>query len=417
MEIKKFKMGGKLRTFHCYTICPIEAGIELCTIINTALKDLNNLLDNTYNTYKNRFPNITRPVLYVYLREDDVSDVNAFTEGKNIYMSAAAMIAMNSYIKERLNTPKYNGEELVPDSLRTTTLIRIYTYILELIVAHELTHIWHRHKLWKDTILITMGTSLSHLENDILSEMVSINKSNDETLFNKEVRELDCFSIENGHIICKNDIDKNYIQQILEIDADCCAMSIVIGNLQKDMEQIINAYINDSTQNKHNLRAIISCHSYLLGLISGAAGLMCGFFDNQRTRTKFDQLSNLLLSDHPIPAIRFFKMNATLNQTIHTIFEDDEVAEMLLSSTDAFSVDIFMHKDSVMDLKNCFWAPVQTKEAQEFITLLEKGWNLIHDSLQSFALLDVPNKFSTEDLLIPKGLIWYDKNGNPIQKK
>ena len=107
------------------------------------------MLDNTYSAYKNHFPQVTRPILYVYLREDDVANINAFTDGKDIYLSVAAMIGMDSYTRERLNTQKFNGEDLVPDDLRTTTQLRIYNYILELIVAHELTHIWHCHKLWK----------------------------------------------------------------------------------------------------------------------------------------------------------------------------------------------------------------------------------------------------------------------------
>ena len=93
------------------------------------------------------------------------------------------------------------------------------------------------------------------------------------------------------------------------------------------------------------------------------------------------------------------------------------MAALLLSSTDAFSVDIIMHKNQTIDIRNCFWAPVQTKEAQDFIVLLEKGWNTIHDSLQSFALLDIPNKFSAEDLLIPDSLVWFDRNGNFVRKK
>ena len=145
MEIKKFIIGNTERTFRCYTSCPDEAGIELYTIINSALEQLNKLLDNTYSAYKNHFPQVTRPILYVYLREDDVANINAFTDGKDIYLSVAAMIGMDSYIRERLNTQKFNGEDLVPDDLRTTTQLRIYNYILELIVAHELTHIWHCH--------------------------------------------------------------------------------------------------------------------------------------------------------------------------------------------------------------------------------------------------------------------------------
>lgn len=416
MEIKKFNMGGKERVFHCYTRCPSEAGIELYTIVNTALEQLNKLLDNTYNAHKDRFPKVTRPVLYVYLREDDVANINAFTDGKDIYLSVAAMIGMDSYIRERLNTQKINGEDLVPEDLRTTTHLRIYNYILELIVAHELTHIWHRHKVWKSVVLRTKGTTTSHIEDEVLSEMVCIEKYGHEQYKQGTPTEIEALSIDHGHIFCENIADRNYIQQILEIDADCCAMCIVVANLQKEMEPIALAYNNDPEKSKNKLRAIISCHSYLLGLVAGAAGLMCGFFDSQRTGVTFERLSYLLSSDHPIPAVRFFKMNVTLNEMIHTIYEDNDVAEMLLASTDAFSVDIFMHKDHVMNLKNCFWAPVQTREAQEFITLLEKGWNLIHDSLQSFSLLDIPSKFSSEELLIPERLIWFDKNGKIIRK-
>ncbi len=415
MEIKKFMMGDAVRTFHCYTSCPDDAGIELCTIINTALEQLNKLLDNTYSAYKKHFPEVTRPILYVYLREDDVADINAFTDGKDIYLSVAAMIGMNSYIGERLNTQKFNGEDLVPDGLRTTTQLRIYDYILELIVAHELTHIWHGHKLWKSAVLRTRGTIVSHIEDEVLSEMVCIEKKHPEQYDDGTLTDIEAFSIDSGYIICESVADKNYIQQILETDADCCAICIVVANLQKEMEPIAIAYNSDPEKSKNKFKAIISCHSYLLGLIAGAVGLMCGFFDSQRTGATFEKLSYLLSSNHPIPAVRFFKMNVTLNEMIHTIYEDD-VAEMLLSSTDAFSVDIFMHKDHVMDLKNCFWAPVQTREAQEFITILEKGWNLIHDSLQNFALLKIPNKFSAEDLLIPDSMVWFDKDGNTIRK-
>ncbi len=415
MEIKRYMWSNVERIFHCYTTCPVEAGIELYTIVNTALEQLNKLIDNTYNAYKGRFPQVTRPTLYVYLREDDVANINAFTDGKDIFLSVAAMVGMESYIKDRLDTQKFNGEDLIPENLKTTTHLRLYFYILELIVAHELTHIWHCHKRWKCEVLRTRGENTLYTEDDIFSELVCIDKAIYETSKTQILSKIESLAIENGYLVCKNRAERNYIQQILEIDADCCAMCIVIGNLQKEMEPIIRAYANDPQKSKNKFGTIIRCHSYLLGLISGASGLMCGFFDSQRKGEKFHKLSNLLASDHPIQAIRFFKMNVTLNQMIYTIF-DESIAEVLLLSTDAFSVDIFMHKDKVMDIKNCFWAPAQTKEAQEFVTLLEKGWNKIHDSLQSVSLIDIPNKFSAEDLIIPDYLILFDKDGNSIQK-
>lgn len=416
MEIKKFILDGALRTFHCYTSCPAEAGLELQTIVNTALDRLNGFLDDTYNAYKDHFPKVTRPILYIYLREDNVANINAFTEGKDIYLSVAAMIGMESYIKERLNTQKINGEDLVPEHLRTATHLRIYNYILELIIAHELTHIWHSHKRWKNAVLKYNGAPIAHVEDDVFSEKVLVVDSNNNEPAEADIAEIETLSIENGYLVCKSEAEQNYIQQILEVDADCCAMSIVIANLQKEMDSVVKTYANDPEKGETKFRAIISCHRYLLGLVAGAAGLMCGFFDGQRTEASFEKLSMLLDKNHPIPAIRFFKMNLTMNEMICTIFKDPDVAELLLSGTDAFSVDIFMHRDHTMNIKNCFWAPVQTKEAQEFIVRLEKGWNLIHDSLQSFALLDIPSKFSAEDLLIPDSLVWFDKNGNFLIK-
>ena len=58
-------MDGALRTFRCYTSCPAEAGIELQTIVHTALDRLNGFLDDTYNAYKDHFPKVTRPILYI----------------------------------------------------------------------------------------------------------------------------------------------------------------------------------------------------------------------------------------------------------------------------------------------------------------------------------------------------------------
>ena len=40
-----------------------------------------------------------------------------------------------------------------------------------------------------------------------------------------------------------------------------------------------------------------------------------------------------------------------------------------------FSIDIFMHKDSDMDIRNCFWASAQTKKAQDYIIQLAKDDN------------------------------------------
>ena len=143
---------------------------------------------------------------------------------------------------------------------------------------------------------------------------------------------------------------------------------------------------------------------------------MCGFFDSRRIGKNFDRLAELLASDHPVPAIRFYKMHATLIEAVHNFYSDESMADTLLSQTNTFAIDIFMNDGSSVDFRNCFWAPVQTKEAQDFITLLERGWNLIHDSLQRCSTIDIPLKYTEEDLFIYEDMIWYDKHGNPLNK-
>lgn len=412
--IKEFYFGKEKRIVHCYHECPDVAGIELQTIVNSALRQLNKLLDDTYNVYKTKYQAITRPNLYAYICESNIKEVNAFTDGVDIYISVACMISMHSYIKERLNTDKFNGEKLLPVGLEQSSEIRIYKNILELIVAHELAHIWHRHGVWKKSALQAETLSTSNYEDTVFSETVIVNGEPD-MVAEGSYSVANLVSI-NGKILLNNPLDPNYIQQILEVDADCCAVQIVLMHLQREVDSIVQKNLcGTEDENKKEIRAIISYHSYLIGLLMGAAGIMCGFFDSQRLGKPFDRLSVLLLSGHPVPAIRFIKMHETLLGLVHQYYSEETVADILLSQTSAFAIDIFMHDGTSKDLKNCFWAPAQTKEAQEFISYLEQGWNLIRDSLQQYALVDLPHKYPQNDMIVDSSMIWYDKYGNSLR--
>lgn len=412
--VRSFKIGASIRTFHCYTECPDVAGVELQTIVNSALKQLNKLIDDTYNAFKTRFPSVTRPRLYAYICEQKIDEINAFTDGTDIFLSVASMIGMHSYIKERLNTKKANGDQLLPKGLEVSSEVRIYKNILEIIVAHELIHIWHGHKPWKEAVL-RAGVASAITCDDILSEQITIDDASDDRANKEIIKDIANLQSRNGYLIVGNRIEQNYIQQILEIDADCGAMSIVLSQLQREIDGIMRSNLMSTPEkNKSEIRIIINYHSYLLGLLVGASGLMCGYFDKQRVGEPFDRLNELLRSDHPIPALRFYKMHATLLGTIHEFYTEKSVVDILLSQTDAFAIDIFAHDGEGIDIRNCFWAPAQTKEAQEFIVCLERGWNLIRDSLQGHALLTIPNKYTEDDLQVYDELCWYDRCGNPI---
>lgn len=413
--VRQFRAGGTIRTFHCYQDCPDVAGPDLQKIVNSALNQLNRLLDDTYNEFVKKYPKVTRPKLYVYVCEQQIDEINAFTDGTDIFLSVASMIGMYSYIRERLDTQKPNGDSVISKGLEVSSEVRVYKNILELIVAHELTHIWHGHRPWKNAVLTAAPTYAINYD-DIFSENISIDNSSEEWV-NQELRTADILSLQviNGKLVLQNRAEQNYVQQILEVDADCGAICFVLLHLQREIERLIQGINKDSTNDKSKeIRILIHYHSYLLGLLVGASGLMCGFFDKRQLGKPFDRLNKLLSSDHPIHAVRFYKMHATLLGLVHESNPEEGLAEILLSQTDPFAIDIFAHDDDGKDLRNCFWAPAQTKEAQEFIVCLERGWNIIRDSLQTFALLPIPNKYAKEDLQLDIHSYWYDRDGNLI---
>lgn len=408
MIIKEFPINGRKRRFHCYEHCPASAGIELYTVVNDALDKLNKLLDDTYNAYKQVYPDVTRPTLYVYLREDNLKDINAFTEGINIYLSAGAIFGLRSYMDQRLDTKTIDGEDLFPEGFETKSVLKIYDYILELIVAHELIHIWHRHGAWEWATVDVGGIKQLNLENKVFSELVCFEEDKDNSCDNLGFEHL---QLNNGRIVCKSKKDVLFIEQVLELDADSCGMCIVVNNLNKEISELVKKYVEGAESEedrKLKTHSIMNYHRYMINMIVAAAGLMCGYFDSRRMGTNFDRVNQLLLSNHPIQAIRFYNMKLTLAGVLSEFFKDDEIVDALLSHADTFTADIFMHKDNEMDIRNCFWAPVHTKEVQEFMTWLNRGWNLIYDSLQQYAWIKLPDKYEEEDFVVRDEDVWFE---------
>lgn len=414
MIVKQFRMRNKLVPFCCYEACPDEAPIDIRTVVNSQLGHANEFLDKTYAAYSKVYPSVTRPKIYVYIRPDAIKDVNAFTDGQDIFLSAGVMIDMESYISERLNTNRYDGREILPEELMASTHNQIWKYLMELIVGHELTHIWNGHRSWKLNCLINKIPSVGRLmaADDVMDEAVTA-----ELELEQNSIELDCINISaDGNVTIINISDYNFLQQILEIDADCCSISMVVNKMLRETEIEMEEYAaKNGLSTSDHMRYSIFYRSMTLGLITGAAGIMCGYFDSRIPGSSFTRLSVLLASDHPINAIRFYKMQMAVFELLHSHYQDEEIVSALLSEQNTFSVDIFMHKNGVKDFNNCYWLPVHTKEAQEFIVKLEEGWNQIHDSLQRFALLPLPGKYSDSELKVFDESIWFDHSGKPTQ--
>jgi hypothetical protein len=126
--------------------------------------------------------------------------------------------------------------------------------------------------------------------------------------------ELDNINIStDGNVTIFNVADYNFLQRILEIDADCCAISMVVNKMLRETEIEMKEYaVKHGLSTSDHIRYSIFYRSMTLGLITGAAGIMCGYFESRIPGAFFTRLSVILSSDHPINAIRFYKMQMTV---------------------------------------------------------------------------------------------------------
>lgn len=387
----------------CYKKVPDDQSIEMKTVFNACLKIANDFVDFAYEINKTRFPKIAKPEIYLCLLENDIKRINAFTDGKDIYLYAAIFLGMNDYIDERLDTINPDGSSIFAKGLETDSKLKIQQYLIEIIVAHELIHIWHNHMVWRIKYLPIENTKLSTLE-----EVNLINDDYSSVDFPELQTEL-------FNILYPN--QNNLIQQVLEMDSDCGAINLVMQRLFNEIAPHIREAETFEGQDKDKrIKSTVWYQRNMIGFIIAAAGLMCGFFDRKLySGDYFRSLQFLNSGTHPLPSIRFYKMKLTINTVLFHMYQDEGIVDDLLEDEFTFRNTIFSHNQSgeKSDL-NCFWTPVFTQVAQEHVVKLEKGWNTIRDSIEKVAFFAVAPSYSEESLAIPEENIIFDSNGEWI---
>ena len=407
MEIKKFDYKGKLTEFYCYDMIPENGPFEAVFVLKHYLNLANNFIEETYKIYKDKFPKLVKPKVYLCFYNEDFKDINAFTDGVDIYILVGLLFGMDKYINERLSTMKSNGESLLLKGYEDASKALVYDYIIELVIAHELIHVWHRHKLWKKMNIKFNYNKCSITE--IIEENSTISECNDDDIENCVLLEID------NYFILENDMQYNLIQQVLELDSDCLGISLVVDKMLRKTQIEYNESVNyQKIEENKRYAALTFSRSQLIGYITLAAGLMLGYFNNQYENNQFNSLNALYVTNHPINAIRFFLMEITIFQLIHNCFIQKETKEILLKETKYYSVDTFSHKNGIRKIQHCFWAPVYTEIAQTHIIGLKKIWNQIQESLSKYSIFEIYDKFSESDMALVEEAVWFDNEGNRI---
>ena len=404
MFTKTIRDGSENKTLFCYDKVPENQPVEMQVVFNSCLKTANDFIEYAYSRYKQFFHKITRPNVYLCFDPDDVSVINAFTDSVDIFIYGAAFIGMESYISERLSTDNTDGSKIFIEGMEGASRKKISEFLIEIIVAHELIHIWHSHGIWKRTVLPLKESDSE--DNSIFDEVICLSNDSDSPAFPL---------ISDGLFGDLSPNQRNLIQQVLEIDSDCGAINLVLKKIIDEAAPIVReATQEEGKEKQRKLDFSIFYQRKLIGFLVAASGLMCGFFDRELfAGDYFKSLHYLNSISHPIPSIRFYKMKLTINTVLYSIFGEEQIVSALLEDDYTFRTEIFSHdSDGHKDTLNCFWAPVFTQEAQEHIVKLEEGWNIIHDTVALCSKMVVPDIFSAESMEIPMGNILFDSNGH-----
>lgn len=274
----------------CYESVPEDQSIETRTVFNHCLKVARDMIDYAYNTFKPQFPKITKPNVYLCFLPNDVTVVNAFTDGKDIYMFGAVFLGMESYINERLDT-LMEDPEIFLEGLEAESKRKIRENLIELIVSHELMHIWHGHVQWMNTIMPISG---NEKKAEIIDEAIT---------YSDNFKSVGFPELEAGLFRIVEPNQEMLLHQVIEIDSDCGAITLMMMKLFNEVAPYIRKVTEASDEERKNIINSTALYQQKsIGLIIAAAGLMCGYFDRRMFGgNHFASLKYLNSGDHPLP--------------------------------------------------------------------------------------------------------------------
>ena len=111
-----------------------------------ALIMMNDCLDYIYDLMKKDYPKIFKPE--VYLSNSDACNAAAW-QGKTIIIYAGLVLCMADFIEKKYTPELMKSYKVFQGVSHEMILSGIRVYFWRYIVLHELYHIWHQHRLWK----------------------------------------------------------------------------------------------------------------------------------------------------------------------------------------------------------------------------------------------------------------------------
>ena len=238
--------------------------------LKCAAELMNDCLDNIYEIMHPAYPKTFRPRFYISLS----NEINAVAVGSSEIVVYAGLIFKVIELIEQKYTDDILNEYAILKSISKDEVragIRVYTW--RFIVLHELFHIWHAHGIWRSKYHFNEN---GKVENNI----------NGNEVIDAQVAILDEMVLQKRFELTEKEKQMYITRQAMELDADSCAISMIINMLMGDARARLEQEIIDDEEKYITAE---------VGLIMGALATVFSLFDGN-AGAKFELLKLLMIN-------------------------------------------------------------------------------------------------------------------------
>lgn len=354
--------------------------------IASALEMMNDCLDYFYGLVKPIHKNVFRPELYA----STSAEVNACARDKYIFIYSGLVMKVVNVIENKYTDEVLDKYSILKSLNRSQILSGLRVYTWRYIALHELFHLWHSHAEWRkkyrfveDRRITTWLPSDQQFSGfkEIIEETVSYANSG---TVSSEIKQL-------------------YItQQALELDSDCCAISMMINMLMRDADaRFSQGMIKDKKE------YIVS----EIGLMMGALATVFSIFDGN-AGAQFEILKqDLDCMSHPIPAIRMYVAEDVADAMLWKYYPDRNERFEIEKEWQHIVCDIEPYYEGEIDMGRVFYFTAYTERAQKHLAKLRYRLKDMHRSLESLVVYPLAEEMADEDIEYDSQVIRFSDEG------
>lgn len=355
--------------------------------LKSALEIINDCMDYIYDLVCSSYPEVFKPKIYLSAS----NEINAVSTQKDIIVYTGLVYNVIKLINEKYTDDVLDKYEILKILSKDEIRSGLCVYVWRFILLHELFHIWHSHLAWLYKYKINADGEI-----EIMADT--------ERNHNKGI--LEEMGADALNIVSEEERQLLLTHQAMELDADTCALSMIINMLMED------------THARSKCGVITSEEEYItaeIGLIMGAMATIFSLFDGN-AGAKFELLKKDLDNmDHPISAIRMYVAEEVVDGMLWKYYPEAEKHFEIEKAWQHIVCDIEPYYEGEVDMGRVFYYTAHTEKAQKHLEKLRKHFNSIRETLEKITLYALAEKMEDEDIRFNPQTVWFTDDGVSTQ--